>query len=161
MADLVSPRERRIRAAVTRYGRVGESPDDILMQRWTLYGKGDRAHVEGYHRDFDEVMRRVREKQPKRKCKVCGDVIDLSNGTGNANLRYCSEACRVSVRRPQVVRTGPPVTADERKRIVRMYVEGGLSIIAIALRVKRCQTAVVNALKKEGVVRRRRGRPAA
>ena len=125
-----SEREARIREAVSRYGRVDPSPDDVLLRAWPRYHI-DPEHTKGWHRDSAEVMARIDRATVPRTCKTCGDPLPPSTGgKGSANRRYCDDACQRAVKRESSERPQrPPLSAEERARCAKLY-ESGLSIEA-------------------------------
>lgn len=148
-------RAERIVYAFTRYGRIDPTPDDVLSAHWTRYASGDRIHIEGYHHDFAEVMRRVVASQPRRECRVCGDELTTGgNGTGNRNRRYCSPKCVKAAQRTADKRRywtpATKLTDAERERCVELY-QVGYSLKDVSAQVGRAPSAVRGALLTEGV----------
>ena len=151
-----SEREARIREAVSRYGRVDPSPDDVLLRAWSRYHI-DPEHTKGWHRDSAEVMARIDRATVPRTCKTCGDPLPTVQGRGHGNRRYCSDDCQRAVKRSQSPgRVHTKVTSEERRRLAAMYEEQELSVQEIANISKRSYMAIRRALAMEGVKMRPR-----
>jgi hypothetical protein len=157
------PRQTVIAWAVERYGKVGPSPDDILMARWPLYVQhhekpvgpaGQNGHVSGYHADSVEVdniiLVRIMESAPR--CAVCATPMP-----GHHNRKYCGPDCVAAAARENkarfLARVRNKVTDAEKARIIALRTEDNMSLEKISNTVQRSIETIRKILQSAGARR--------